>query len=207
MLMMTKAMEHEIMPDRLYLDPLVLPTNAAQDQGRKVVQAVQMFQALNDPAPRTVVGLSNVSNGTKQRGLLNRTFLAMLMGAGLTAAICDPEDAGAHGHHQGRAGADEREAVLRRVPQGLSDASTRAISSLTSGSSSCLDLRASQAALPPSRSNAQVAWPCSRGSSPRCSSISGSTAAPSPELPRAPMTLRGPFQVGEPFSELMLFDP
>ncbi|MBI0582778.1 MAG: dihydropteroate synthase [Methanomassiliicoccus sp.] len=92
MLMMTKAMEHDIMPDRLYLDPLVLPTGAAQDQGRKVVQAVQMFQALNDPAPRTVVGLSNVSNGTKQRSLLNRTYLAMLMGAGLSAAILDPED-------------------------------------------------------------------------------------------------------------------
>ncbi len=92
MLMMTKAMEYEIMPDRLYLDPLVLPTSAAQDQGRKVVQAVQMFQSLNDPAPRTVVGLSNVSNGTKERSLLNRTFLAMLMGAGLNAAICDPED-------------------------------------------------------------------------------------------------------------------
>jgi 5-methyltetrahydrofolate corrinoid/iron sulfur protein methyltransferase len=92
MLMMTKAMEHDIMPDRLYLDPLVLPTSAAQDQGRKVIQAVQMFQSLNDPAPRTVVGLSNVSNGTKQRSLLNRTFLAMLLGAGLSAAICDPED-------------------------------------------------------------------------------------------------------------------
>jgi 5-methyltetrahydrofolate corrinoid/iron sulfur protein methyltransferase len=92
MLMITKAMEHEIMPDRLYLDPLVLPTNAAQDQGRKVVQAIQLFQGLNEPSPRTVVGLSNVSNGTKQRSLLNRTYLAMLMGAGLTAAICDPED-------------------------------------------------------------------------------------------------------------------
>lgn len=92
MLMMTRAMEHDIMPDRLYLDPLVLPTSAAQGQGRKVIQAVQMFQALNDPAPRTVVGLSNVSNGTKQRSLLNRTFLAMLLGAGLSAAICDPED-------------------------------------------------------------------------------------------------------------------
>jgi len=92
MLMMTKAMEYDIMPDRLYLDPLVLPTSAAQDQGRKVIQAVQMFQSLNEPTPRTVVGLSNVSNGTKQRSLLNRTFLAMLLGAGLSAAICDPED-------------------------------------------------------------------------------------------------------------------
>jgi 5-methyltetrahydrofolate corrinoid/iron sulfur protein methyltransferase len=92
MLMITKAMEYDIMPERLYLDPLVLPTSAAQDQGRKIIQAVQMFQTLNEPAPRTVVGLSNVSNGTKQRSLLNRTFLAMLMGSGLSAAICDPED-------------------------------------------------------------------------------------------------------------------
>ena len=82
----------DIMPERLLLDPLVLPVGAAQDQGRKVIQALQMFQSLNEPAPRTVVGLSNISNGTKQRSLLNRTFLAMLMGAGLSAAILDPED-------------------------------------------------------------------------------------------------------------------
>jgi len=92
MIMMTKAMEYDIMPDRLYLDPLVLPVGAAQDQSKKIIQAVQMFQGLNDPAPRTVVGLSNVSNCTKQRSLINRTFLAMLMGSGLTAAILDPED-------------------------------------------------------------------------------------------------------------------
>ena len=92
MLMMTTAMEYDVMPDRLYLDPLILPVGAAQDQGKKIIQALQLFQTLNDPPPRTVVGLSNVSNLTKDRSLLNRTYLAMLMGAGLTAAICDPED-------------------------------------------------------------------------------------------------------------------
>ena len=92
MLMITTAMEHEIMPDRLLLDPLVLPTKAAQDQGAKVIEAVRMFQTLNEPPPRTVVGLSNVSNGTKDRPLVNRTYMAMLMGAGLSAAILDPED-------------------------------------------------------------------------------------------------------------------
>jgi len=40
-----------------------------------------------------VVGLSNVSNGAKDRSLLNRTYLAMLMSGGLSAAILDPEDA------------------------------------------------------------------------------------------------------------------
>jgi len=92
MLMITSAMEHEVMPDRLYLDPLILPIKAAQDQGAKVIEALRLFQTLNDPAPRTVCGLSNVSNGTKDRSLVNRTYPGMLMGAGLTAVICDPED-------------------------------------------------------------------------------------------------------------------
>ncbi|MCU0861671.1 MAG: dihydropteroate synthase [Methanomassiliicoccales archaeon] len=92
MLMITTAMEHEVMPDRLFLDPLVLPAKAGQDQGPKVIGAVRMFQTLNEPSPRTVVGLSNVSNGAKERPLINRTYLAMLMGAGLSAAILDPED-------------------------------------------------------------------------------------------------------------------
>ncbi|MCQ5375949.1 MAG: dihydropteroate synthase [Methanomassiliicoccales archaeon] len=92
MLMMTTAMEYDIMPERIYLDPLILPVGAAQDQCKKVIEAIRIFQTLNEPPPRTVVGLSNVSNLTKERSLLNRTYLAMLMGAGLTAAICDPLD-------------------------------------------------------------------------------------------------------------------
>lgn len=93
MLMMTTAMEHEIMPDRLYLDPLVMPIKAAPDQAMKVIKAMHLFQTLNDPAPRTVVGLSNVSNGSKERSILNRTYLGMLIGAGLNAAIVDVHDA------------------------------------------------------------------------------------------------------------------
>lgn len=92
MLMITTAMEHGVMPDRIYLDPLVLPTSAAQDQGQKVIDAIRMFQMLDDPAPKTVVGLSNVSNGAVGRSLINRTYFAMLAGAGLSAAIMDPED-------------------------------------------------------------------------------------------------------------------
>jgi len=85
-------MEYDIMPDRLLLDPLVLPIKAAQDQPMKVIKAMQLFQSLNDPAPRTVVGLSNISNGAKERSVLNRAYLGMLMGAGLGAAIVDVQD-------------------------------------------------------------------------------------------------------------------
>ncbi len=92
MLMITTALDYGVAPECLFLDPLVLPTKAGQDQGQKVLEAVRMFQALNEPPPRTVVGLSNVSNGAKERPLINRTYMAMLMGVGLSAAILDPED-------------------------------------------------------------------------------------------------------------------
>jgi len=92
MVMMTAAMDHGITSDRIYLDPLVLPISAAQDQGQKVIDAIRMFRMLDDPPPKTVVGLSNISNGASGRSLINSTYFAMLAGAGLSAAIMDPED-------------------------------------------------------------------------------------------------------------------
>ncbi len=90
--MITKAMEHGIPTDNIYLDPLILPIGAAQDQGNKVLESLDMFKTLCEPAPKTVVGLSNISNNTKQRPLINRTYLVMLMAHGLDAAIMDPGD-------------------------------------------------------------------------------------------------------------------
>ncbi|TET91965.1 MAG: dihydropteroate synthase DHPS [Methanomassiliicoccales archaeon] len=92
MIMVAKAMEYGIGPEKLYLDPLILPVGAAQDQGPKVLEALGMFKAISDPPPKTVVGLSNVSNNTKERPLLNRTYLIMLMASGLDSAIMDPND-------------------------------------------------------------------------------------------------------------------
>jgi len=92
MTLITTAMEHGVMPERIYIDPVILPVGAAQDQAKVVIDSIRQFRLLNDPPIRTVVGLSNVSNMAKERSLLNRSFLAMLMGAGLTAAIADPED-------------------------------------------------------------------------------------------------------------------
>lgn len=90
--MITKAMEHNVPTENVYLDPLILPVGAAQDQGPKVLEALGMFKTLCDPAPKTVVGLSNISNNTKQRPLINRTYLIMLLSHGLDAAIMDPAD-------------------------------------------------------------------------------------------------------------------
>jgi len=77
----------------LYLDPLVLPCNVGQDHGPEVLQALRQIKLLSSPPPRTVVGLSNISQGTGNRPLINRTFAVMAMACGLDAAIADACDA------------------------------------------------------------------------------------------------------------------
>ncbi|MCX5677631.1 MAG: dihydropteroate synthase [Candidatus Omnitrophica bacterium] len=88
-----KATEYGISPADLYLDPIAMPVNVTQSQGREVMDAIRDFSVLSNPAPNTVIGLSNVSQGTKRhRSLLDRTFLVMALANGLTAAILDPLD-------------------------------------------------------------------------------------------------------------------
>ena len=88
-----KAMEYGINPEDLYLDPISMPISVAQAQGREVMESIREFRALCNPAPNTVIGLSNISQGTrKHRSLLDRTFLVMAMANGLTSAILDPLD-------------------------------------------------------------------------------------------------------------------
>jgi 5-methyltetrahydrofolate corrinoid/iron sulfur protein methyltransferase len=81
-----------ISPDMLYIDPLVLPCNVAQDHGTEVLRTLREIKLISDPAPKTVVGLSNVSQGTKNRELVNRTFAVMAMANGLDAGIVDAND-------------------------------------------------------------------------------------------------------------------
>jgi 5-methyltetrahydrofolate corrinoid/iron sulfur protein methyltransferase len=78
--------------DELYIDPVVLPVNVAQAQLEATLQVLTEFKIISQPPPKTVVGLSNVSQGTKERGLVNRTFLIMAIVNGLDAAILDPLD-------------------------------------------------------------------------------------------------------------------
>ncbi len=79
-------------PDKLFIDPVTLPINVAQDQPKKLLDAVAQFKLLSDPPPRAVIGLSNLASGSGEKSLLTGTFLAMAMGAGLDAVILDPED-------------------------------------------------------------------------------------------------------------------
>lgn len=91
---MARASEYGVPLEDLYLDPLVLQIATSQDHALKVVNAIKMFQELNDPPMKTVVGLSNISNGCPKhlRPILNNHFLSLLMYEGLTAAIADPHE-------------------------------------------------------------------------------------------------------------------
>ncbi len=77
----------------IWIDPIVSPVSVEINQ----VLAMQEFMSmLKDIAPeaKSIVGLSNISNGTPThlRPHLNRAYLAMLMKYGLYSAIVDAYD-------------------------------------------------------------------------------------------------------------------
>jgi 5-methyltetrahydrofolate corrinoid/iron sulfur protein methyltransferase len=92
--LLPKAESLSISPTRIFLDPLVLTVNGNQDVAQETVNAIRVFKQLSDPPPMTTVGLSNISNSCPNeiRSLINRTFVIMLMAAGLDSAIADPMD-------------------------------------------------------------------------------------------------------------------
>lgn len=89
-----KAMEKGFDTQRLFIDPIVLPVKVpnAQAQPGNVLGAIEQIKYLADPAPHTTVGLSNLSQGTNERSLVNRIFLAMAVSRGLDSAIVDVFD-------------------------------------------------------------------------------------------------------------------
>lgn len=78
----------------LIIDPLVLTVSGCQEYCPHLIEAVRTLQYAWDPPPAISVGLSNVSNAVpgENRSLINRTYLAMLMGAGLQMMIANPMD-------------------------------------------------------------------------------------------------------------------
>jgi 5-methyltetrahydrofolate corrinoid/iron sulfur protein methyltransferase len=90
--LITLAMEAGMTMDRLFIDPIILPTNVSPKNPGHCMDAISQLRAFADPPPHLVLGLSNVSQRCSNRGLINRTYLAMAMARGLDAAIMDPLD-------------------------------------------------------------------------------------------------------------------
>ena len=87
-----KANEIGIPNEDIWIDPIVTPVSVDINQVKACIEFMSM---LGDIAPgcKSVVGLSNVSNGTPAnlRPYLNRTYLAMLM----NTTLCRYRDADA----------------------------------------------------------------------------------------------------------------
>jgi 5-methyltetrahydrofolate corrinoid/iron sulfur protein methyltransferase len=88
------AMQYGLPMDHLYVDPVVLTVKGMQEHPKEIVEAVRACKMAFDPVPMTTCGLSNVSNSVpfENRSLINRTFLVMMLAAGLDSAIADPFD-------------------------------------------------------------------------------------------------------------------
>jgi 5-methyltetrahydrofolate corrinoid/iron sulfur protein methyltransferase len=80
--------------ENLIIDPLVLTVSGCQQYCPHLIETVRTLQYAWDPAPNISVGLSNVSNAVpnENRPLINRVYLAMLMGVGLQMMIANPFD-------------------------------------------------------------------------------------------------------------------
>lgn len=89
-----KCLEKGFDNEKLYFDPLILPVCVEQSQAQEALNTIKMIKESFDPPVKTVIGLSNISNGCPKeiRPLINRVFGCLAFGAGLDAAIVDAKD-------------------------------------------------------------------------------------------------------------------
>jgi 5-methyltetrahydrofolate--homocysteine methyltransferase len=77
--------------DKLYLDPMIEPLSVRGDGGMMSV-ATLLGLKRELPEIKTIISLSGISFGLPERKLLHRSFMPMLMYAGLDAVFLDPLD-------------------------------------------------------------------------------------------------------------------
>ena len=85
-----RAEEYGIKKEDIIIDCLVLTASAQQMEVQETIKALSIVK--KELGVKTTLGVSNVSFGLPNRGLLNRTFLTLALGAGLDAPILNPLD-------------------------------------------------------------------------------------------------------------------
>ena len=81
----------DIALDKVYFDPIIYAAATDGKAGQTAVETVRRLKA-ELPEAHVTCGLSNISFGLPRRNVLNRTFLPMLMSAGLDSVIIDPTE-------------------------------------------------------------------------------------------------------------------
>ncbi len=90
--LIAKCEEAGIPRERLYVDLICMSIASSAVQGREVLGAIR--RVVEELSVKPLVAVSNISFGLPDRRLLNRTYLPMLVSAGLAGAILDPTDVG-----------------------------------------------------------------------------------------------------------------
>lgn len=85
-----KAKEYGLREEDIYIDCLVKTASAEQGQVMETITA--LGQVKDELGVGTVLGVSNVSHGLPARDILNSTYLAMALLAGLDLPIINPFD-------------------------------------------------------------------------------------------------------------------
>ena len=83
------AKAHGLDDGDFLLDALVMTISADKNACLEVLKTLKLYQELNLPS---TMGLSNISFGLPNRPLINSTFFAMCLAAGLDAPIMNPYD-------------------------------------------------------------------------------------------------------------------
>jgi len=84
-----EAEKHGLTEEDIFFDPAVVTLAAGGEDIRETLDAVRI---IHDRGWTSVLGISNVSHGMPERALLNASFLAMAMEAGLDSALLNPLD-------------------------------------------------------------------------------------------------------------------
>jgi cobalamin-dependent methionine synthase I len=87
------AMKGGLKEENLYIDPLVTAISTGTRNALITLETIQKIRTTY-PQAHITSGLSNISFGMPLRSLINRTFMAMAVHAGLDSAIADPNDRG-----------------------------------------------------------------------------------------------------------------
>jgi len=83
-----QAESYGIKPEDILIDPLAMPVGAVATAGADLFAMVRMVR--EELGCNTVCGASNISFGMPNRHLLNATFVAMAIAAGMPCAITNP---------------------------------------------------------------------------------------------------------------------
>lgn len=87
-----KAEEYGIKREDIFIDCLVLTASAQQEEVKETLKAVTKVKEKFNV--KTLLGVSNISFGLPNRALINESFLALALGAGLDLPIMNPNSAG-----------------------------------------------------------------------------------------------------------------